>query len=163
MRVGAFLPVLMALLVAGAIGYGGLRYYRSRQSLECAACHRPADHGARTVALVNGKRTIYCCPSCAVSARQQTGVRVEIERLTDHATGKALPAQNAFLVRGSDVNPCAPHHAAMAGEDKRALEFHYDRCSPSLLAFATREAARAFAAEHGGQVVPFSSLAAQTR
>ena len=42
--------------------------------------------------------------------------------------------------------------------DKQPMHVHFDRCSPSLLAFAKREAAEAFMREHGGRMVRFSEL-----
>jgi len=41
---------------------------------------------------------------------------------------------------------------------KEASELHYDRCAPSALAFASREAAAKFQAEHGGVVKTFSDV-----
>ena len=43
--------------------------------------------------------------------------------------------------------------------DKRAADAHYDRCVPSLLAFAQRSEAADFAREHGGQVLAFKDAA----
>jgi nitrous oxide reductase accessory protein NosL len=37
----------------------------------------------------------------------------------------------------------------------RPADVQYDRCSPSLLAFAQRIEAVQFVREHGGQVLPF--------
>jgi nitrous oxide reductase accessory protein NosL len=44
--------------------------------------------------------------------------------------------------------------------DKRAADLRYDRCAPSLIAFAERSDAEQFAREHGGEVMPFSQAAA---
>jgi hypothetical protein len=44
--------------------------------------------------------------------------------------------------------------------DKRAADLRYDRCAPSLIAFAARSDAVQFAREHGGEVMPFSQAAA---
>ena len=59
----------------------------------------------------------------------------------------------------SDLNLCARAHVIL-DEAKRPHAAHFDRCSPSILAFATKEAAAAFAASHGGNVEPFNALAA---
>jgi hypothetical protein len=63
-------------------------------------------------------------------------------------------------VRNSDVNPCLRHHPAV-DENSQPLEAHFDRCSPSVLAFQDQKAAAAFASEHGGQVVRFSDFASE--
>jgi hypothetical protein len=41
----------------------------------------------------------------------------------------------------------------------RPADVQYDRCSPSLLAFAERIEAVQFVREHGGQVLPFKEVA----
>jgi len=43
--------------------------------------------------------------------------------------------------------------------DKRVADVAYDRCAPSLLAFATEMEAASFAGEHGGEVLPFKDVA----
>jgi hypothetical protein len=45
--------------------------------------------------------------------------------------------------------------------DKRPAEVQYDRCIPSMLAFGRRADAAKFVQEHGGQVLPFTDVAAQ--
>jgi nitrous oxide reductase accessory protein NosL len=47
------------------------------------------------------------------------------------------------------------------GEDNQPLEAHFDRCTPSVLAFRDQPAATAFAGGHGGRVVKFSDFAAE--
>jgi hypothetical protein len=151
MRSKTILSVLAALILIGGLSYAGVQMYRARQGEECGACRRPMHHGARTVAAVNGKRVAYCCPACAISERQQSGANVEVKVLTDHLTGKELVPDKAFIVRGSDVNPCA-HAGSEPRPDKHPMAAHYDRCSPSMLAFASQETANAFARQHGGTV-----------
>ena len=87
---------------------------------------------------------------------------MEVTSLTDYDTGARLAPQSAFLVRGSDINPCARAHTTI-GPDKQPMHEHFDRCSPSVLAFATRSAADRFARDHGGQIVRFVDVAAQFR
>jgi hypothetical protein len=47
----------------------------------------------------------------------------------------------------------------MTAADKRLADVHYDRCAPSLLAFAQRREAVEFVSEHGGKVLPFKEVA----
>ncbi len=63
------------------------------------------------------------------------------------------------MVKGSDVNMCMPTRDVIDA-DKRAADVHYDRCAPSILAFAQRSDAADFAREHGGQVLSFKDIAA---
>jgi hypothetical protein len=114
----------------------------------------------KTVAMVNGKRAIYCCPACALSEHQQSGKPVQVVELTDYLSSSPLKPETSYLVRNSDVNPCLQHHPA-TGENSQPLESQFDRCTPSLLAFQDQKSASAFAGEHGGQVVRFSDFASE--
>jgi nitrous oxide reductase accessory protein NosL len=55
---------------------------------------------------------------------------------------------------------CA-HDRAPIDADERAAGVQYDRCSPSLLAFAKEEEAIQFTRQHGGTVLPFRAVAAE--
>jgi hypothetical protein len=116
----------------------------------------------KTVAMVDGKRTNYCCPACALSEHQQSGRPVQVVELTDYLGSGPVNPESSFVVRNSDVNPC-PQHRPAVGENSQPLEAHFDRCTPSVLAFRDQKAATAFAGEHGGQVAKFSDFASELR
>ena len=48
-------------------------------------------------------------------------------------------------------------------ETKQSYPVGFDRCSPSILAFAHRESAERFVQEHGGKLRRFAELAASSR
>ena len=73
-------------------------------------------------------------------------------------TGEKLSPAEAFIVKGSDVNMCAQTRE-LVDEEKRPADLHYDRCSPSILAFKQKSEAMEFVRQHGGQVSPFSEIA----
>lgn len=162
MRFKAVLLVLAALVLISGFSYAGWKYVHERESHACAACQRAVHEQTRTVAVSDGKRRGYCCPACALSQHRQTGKAVEVLSLTDYSTRARLSPDKAFLVRGSDVNSCS-HHPVGVGLDKQPIETHFDRCSPSLLAFSGKAQADAFAREHGGQVLRYSDVAALFR
>jgi hypothetical protein len=161
-RFRSALLVLTVLVLISGISYAGWKYVHKRESHTCAACQRVVHEHTRTVAVADGKQRGYCCPACALSQHRQTGKAVAVLSLTDYSTGARLSPDNAVLVRGSDVNSCA-HHPVAAGLDKQPIETHFDRCSPSVLAFNSKAQADAFAREHGGQVLRFSDFAALFR
>ena len=156
------LLVFTGLVVLCGLSYAGWRYVHERESHICAACQRTVHEHTRTIAVANGNQSGYCCPACALSQHRQTGKPVNVLSVTDYGTGERLNPEDAFLVRGSDVNSCS-HHPAAVGLDKQPVEAHFDRCSPSLLAFSGKAQADAFAREHGGQVLRFSDVAALFR
>jgi hypothetical protein len=156
------MTVLAVLLSVGLAGYAGWSYVQQRSSHFCNACQRPVHATSRTIAVSSGgSNATYCCPACALSEHQQTAKPLQLVELTDYLTGRPLPPAQAFLVRNSDVNSCRHDEAAPITANKRPLHVHYDRCSPSILSFTDRAAATRFAAQHGGQVLPSSELAAQ--
>lgn len=111
--------------------------------------------------MIGGKRGVYCCPSCALAEHRQSGKPVQVVELADYMGGPVLVPSKAFLVRDSDVNMCKRHMEAAVDSDKRPMQVHFDRCSPSILAFRDLQTARNFAAQHGGRVLPFAELAAE--
>ena len=160
-RRGVILLAGAGAVFAGA-GYLVVGRLRSRSSEECAACHRPVHEHSRTIAIVDGKRASFCSPMCALSEHEQSHKRVEVVELTDFLSGDATRPSEAWVVRNSDVNPCLEHHP-MVGQDKRPIQMLYDRCSPSILAFGSAQAAANFGSQHGGQRMKFTELEEEFR
>ena len=151
--------VLVCVLAISALGYAGWKSFTQTDSDQCYACKRPIHAHSRTVAIVDGRTRLFCCPACALSQREQKGTPISITRLTSFLTGKALSPDDAYVVRASNVNMCE-RTRELVDADKRAADLRYDRCAPSLIAFAERSDAVQFAREHGGEVMPFSQAAA---
>ncbi len=84
---------------------------------------------------------------------------MRVTELTAFLTGAKLSPNDAYVIRGSDVNMCAQAHE-LINADKRQADVHYDRCAPSLLAFAQEREATQFSREHGGAVLPFREVVA---
>ena len=152
---GAFVGVL----VLAVLGYAGWRTFSYANPDECYACKRPMHAHSKTVAVADGRQRQFCCPACALSQHEQAGKPIQITQLTSFLDGKALAPDNAYVVRGSNVNMCE-RSQGLIQEDKRPADLHYDRCAPSLIAFAQRSEARDFAREHGGEVLAFKEAAA---
>jgi hypothetical protein len=151
--------VLAAVLVAAGLGYAGFRVYSNSQPDQCYACVRPVHAHSRTIGIVNGRPRTFCCPACALSEHEQEGKPIRITQLTEYLTGEKLSPSEAFIVKGSDVNMCA-RTLELMDQEKRQAGLRYDRCLPSMLAFKNKNEALGFAREHGGEVLPFSEIAA---
>jgi hypothetical protein len=108
----------------------------------------------RTVAFVGNRRQVFCCPACARSAAAQAHMTIRFESVADYASGRSLRPKDAFGVAGSNVVPCLRQHE-MLNPDGQPMAMDYDRCSPSILAFASRSTAERFASEHGGTAGTF--------
>lgn len=127
----------------------------------CPICQRH-EHGDSGVKLqVEGEGIIdACCLSCALSYGRQTSKPVTILSVTNHETGKPLQPDTATFVVGSDVSPCT-HGAQQLRIEGEALPVQWDRCLPSILAFASRASADAFHTQHGGTLRGFQELKQQ--
>ena len=155
----SWLAGLAALAIALALGYAGWKSVRTADAETCYACQRSIHAHSRTMALVDGHARLFCCPACALSQHEQAGKPVRVTELTAYYTGETLSPGNAYVVRGSDVNMCV-RTRELIGADKQPADLHYDRCSPSLVAFSQRNEAVRFARDHGGEAMPFSEVAA---
>jgi len=158
-RKGVWLVAPVVLAVVLGLGYAGWRIFRSSEPQVCQVCGRPVHAHSRTVALVGDRRELFCCPACALTTHDQDGKPVKILEVTDYETSFPLVPSQAYVVRGSDVNTCAQLHGPV-DSDKQPTHVHFDRCSPSLLAFVGRAEAARFAREHGGEVLSYSEFVA---
>lgn len=152
-----WIGVLVALAITIGLGYGAWMAYRTGRTEQCYACRRPLHQHMRTVAVINGHARVFCCPACALSEHEQEGKPIPVTELTDFLTGAALTPEQAFIVKGSDVNMCATEHEIMSA-DKQPARVQYDRCAPSMLAFGNQTEAARFAREHGGDVERFQAI-----
>jgi len=149
----AFGLMIFAVMALG-LSYLG---WRLRLPESCQACQRPLHAATRTVGFTDGKKELFCCPTCALTVHRQTGKVVDIKQLSNYETGSALSPEDAYVVEGSDINLCTQHHVHM-DPNKQASPVEFDRCSPSILSFSTKEAADRFQREHGGSVMRFREL-----
>ncbi len=154
--------VLGVLILAGigvALVYTGWKM-RSPTPVEyCEYSGRPVHSMTRTIGEVNGKRKVFCCLTCAFTEQTQTGNPVRILELADFETGAPMPHEEAYVVEGGNLNFCLRQPMVM-DQSKLASPMGFDRCSPSILAFAPSEVAESFLEERGGRLMRFEELAA---
>lgn len=160
MRVLSWVGLVVFLALAGAFAYGWRASLQRANDSTCFACQRPVHSHSKTVAIVDGKRRTFCCPACALSARSQGNKNVQITEVVDYVTGAKLRPSEAYLVQGSDVNPCLDHlHQPLFDESKSPMGVHFDRCTPSLLVFHDLNSASDFLSKHGGRQVRWNDVA----
>jgi hypothetical protein len=150
------LAIIFAVLLG--LGYAALRVAGSRMPA-CQVCGRAIHNDMRTTAFVGDRQEVFCCPACALSAGAQSHQPVRFDQLSDFTSGKLLRPADAYAVEGSDIVPCVKKEAVV-NQYGQTAPAAFDRCSPSILAFASREAAMRFAAAHGGRVDRFLRLTA---
>ena len=126
----------------------------------CSQCGRDeCKNLALTVGLANGSSVKMCCPRCALRYLAEKRPAVTTLAVRGFADATTLDARKAFYVEGSDAHPCTSHEGSPPVDERGCcLKAVYDRCEPSLLAFASVQQAESFAREHGGFVRTFDAL-----
>lgn len=152
---------LIAALIALALGLGlaaGAWYeLRQRPPTFCEISGRPIQANMLTRIKVDGERLYACCARCGLTLGAQTGQRVEILEVTDYVSGRRLPAQQAYFVEGSQVEVCSTPRLKV-DQTRTPYVRLFDRCSPSLLAFAGEADARDFVRHYGGRLKRLNEL-----
>jgi hypothetical protein len=132
----------------------------TRGAKVCAVCQREECKAmAFRVTLESGKTVETCCPRCGLHYVQTMKRAARSFEATDFATGQWMDATKATFVSDSDVKGCAMPSARRDAQGC-CLYVAYDRCLPSLVAFADRAAAVEFQKLHGGDLVAFAELSA---
>lgn len=134
------------------------RWWNAPPAGHCPIClrHEHKDSVVRFRAEGEGA-TEACCMSCALTYGRQTHKAVTILSVTDHNSGSALDPTRASFIVGSDVSPCL-HTMTQHGAEKETYAVQWDRCLPSILAFASPQTADAFRAQHGGHLRSLDEL-----
>ena len=73
----SILASIVAILALSVLGYSAWNFVKERSAQSCKACTRPVHSHMKTVAVLDGKREVYCCPACALSEHQQSGKQVQ--------------------------------------------------------------------------------------
>lgn len=150
--------LLFSALVVAALALGGYWLVRRTEPQgKCSICQRDIHAEARAVMEVEGKREPVCCARCALTLARQQQKPVKLVEVTDYGTRQPLSPEAAYYVEGSDVILCGKHEPFL-NQRKQPYEQVFDRCVPSLYAFARRENAEAFATKNGGAVRRWSQL-----
>ena len=149
--VGSITLAVLAAVTAGAW------YALQKQPGICELSGRPIHDTMRTIGRSGGRKVHACCPRCPLTLARQTGETVEFLRVTDYATSRPLDPARAFFISDSRVQVCYAPRLKL-DEARTPYVQLFDRCGPSLLAFAREEDARAFIAVNGGSLKRLSDL-----
>jgi hypothetical protein len=155
------LSTLAAVAVLAAVLLGAYRLYgwaRDREASQCPLCHRPIHGDTAFSAVLDGRAVRVCCPRCWLTFLRMAGGTVQRPMATDYTTGKPVPAEECVYVEGSDDCPCCSANILVGTSDKVPAGQCFDRCLPSVIAFAQRDQAGAFSRRHGGAVVSYQTL-----
>ena len=143
--------LFVSVALVAALAAGGTWVLQRTQPETCRVCQRAIHAEARAVIEVDGKREPVCCARCALTLQQQEHRPVRLVEVTDYVSRASLAPESAYFVEGSRVILCEKHEPLL-DQTKHPYPRVFDRCVPSLYAFARREEAEAFAQENGGTV-----------
>jgi hypothetical protein len=150
--------------VAGATlaigGLGSLVYLKVREAEpgDCRLCERKLNPRTAFCLVLDGRLTWACCPRCGLAMGRERGWDGRGAAATDYTTGQKVKAEDAVYVRGSDLTPCCSPTVIIVGSERAVCGKCFDRCYPSLIAFASPRKAYEFTKEHGGEIVSFETL-----
>jgi len=151
-KTGAFAG-LAVICVAALLGYFVWAGKIAGGKPVCEVCKRVI-HTETSFKIVrpDGSMKAVCCPRCGLAAVIQNGGRV-LEAV-DFTSKKPIRAAGAIYLEGSDIMECCSDTGFRSNEGAYQ-EMDYDRCMPSLLAFARREDAEIVRQTHGGRIISF--------
>jgi hypothetical protein len=131
---------------------GGGWYLVNRRNAEvCPFSGRRIHPQTRALVSIGGRRYQTCCVRCAIIEAQQTGKPLRVLKVADFETTKLLDPDKAWFVEGSQVNLCMSMSPAAVSPGRESVYRRaFDRCSPSVYAFANEQQARAFIVQRGG-------------
>jgi nitrous oxide reductase accessory protein NosL len=161
-----FIGVIGAvLLVAGVFGASGCERVQSwLHPAVCRVCGRPLHQGMTVEIQVEGRAPEkVCCLRCAISDSQQTGKTVRVLSVTDYVGHQPVRSDRAVYVVGSGITPCGGPPVEVPASRREASVVRWDRCLPSVIAFAKREDAEQFQRDAGGAIQTFAQVTEGTK
>jgi hypothetical protein len=156
--------VLAALALLVAVGLVSSHWEAGRQPAICQVCGRviPQQTEFRMVK-ADGGSLDACCARCAMHYMVDHPDAVSHAWATDFASGRKIRAQSAYYDEGGDVQYCTRHDPSVERSPEGVRERTYDRCLPTLVAFANREEAESYRQKHGGRVLTYEEALASVR
>jgi hypothetical protein len=151
-KTGAFVGVAV-ICVAALLGYLVWAGKIAGGKPVCEVCKRII-HTETSFKIVraDGSMQATCCPRCGLAAVIQNGGRA-LEAV-DFSSKKPIGAAEAIYLEGSEIMECCST-TGFRSDEGAYQDMGYDRCMPSLLAFARREDADMVRQKHGGRIIGF--------
>ncbi len=151
-KIGAFVG-LAVICLAALLGYFVWVGRIAGGKPVCEVCKRVIHtETSFRIARPDGSMRAVCCPRCGLAAVIQNGGR-SLDAV-DFTTKKRVGAAEAIYLEGSDIMECCTGIGFRSNEGAYQ-NVEYDRCMPSLLAFARHEDAEMVRQKHGGNILSF--------
>jgi hypothetical protein len=151
-KIGTFVGLALICLAA-LLGYFVWSGRIAGGKPVCEVCKRVIQtETSFRIARPDGSMESVCCPRCGLAAVIQNGGRA-LDAI-DFTTKKRIGAAEAIYLEGSDIMECCMN-TGFRSDEGAYQKMEYDRCMPSLLAFARREDAEMVRQKHGGNILSF--------
>ena len=151
-KIGTFVG-LAVICLAALLGYLVWAGRIAGGKPVCEVCKRVIHtETSFRIARPDGSMRAVCCPRCGLASVIQNGGRVL--DAVDFTTKKRVGAAEAIYLEGSDIMECCTN-TGFRSDEGAYQKMKYDRCMPSLLAFARREDAEVVRQKHGGNILSF--------
>ena len=151
-KIGAFVG-LAVICLAALLGYFVWAGRIAGGKPVCEVCKRVIHtETSFRIARPDGSMRAVCCPRCGLAAVIQNGGKAL--DAVDFTTKKRVGAAEAIYLEGSDIMECCTN-TGFRSDEGAYQKMEYDRCMPSLLAFARREDAEVVLQKHGGNILSF--------
>jgi hypothetical protein len=159
-------PILITIIALAAIVGMSLVAYRwetSRGPAVCQVCGRNIPNQTAYRLDTTDGTIKACCPSCAMHYKLHHADEVRKDWATDFNSGHLIPAASAYFDEGGDIQYCTAHKPPVERGLEGVSERVYDRCLPTLVAFATRDEAESYRQQHGGRVLTYAQAVESIR
>lgn len=163
MRAKPILVSIAAILAIVGVALLAYRWEAPRQPDLCQVCSRPIPQQT-AYRMETAQGAIHaCCPRCALHDMIDHPGRVRRAWATDFDSRRLIRAETAYYDEGGDVQYCTHGHELMEREPQGVRVRVYDRCLPTLVAFATRDEAETYRQQHGGRVLTYTEAVESVR
>jgi hypothetical protein len=159
MKKAHIISAAVVLAVAGLSYFAYLKIVPA-QPAACQICDRHIPKQTAYTLETKTGTVKACCPACAMHYALHHPGEVREAWATDFNSGRMIPAKTAYYDGGGDVQYCTAHMPPVERGPQGVSERVYDRCLPTLVAFASRDEAEAYRQKHGGRVVTYDQALA---
>lgn len=155
---------LAVLVLAALFAMGCDRLESWLHPEQCALSGRPIRAGMGAEVRIDGRENSVqaCCLRCAITFAQQTGQKIRVLSVTDYVSHNQVRPDRAFYLSQSSVAPCSGPRVAVPASRREASSQVWDRCMPSVIAFADSDVALQFQKDAGGFLKSFAELVEDT-
>jgi hypothetical protein len=151
-KIGAFVGLAL-ICVTGLVSYMVRAGRIAGGKPVCEVCKRVIHtETAFRIARPDGSAKSTCCPRCGLTSVIHNGGQAL--DAVDFTTRKRVAAAAALYLEGSDIMECCTG-TGFRSDEGAYQKMEYDRCMPSLLAFARREDAEMVRQKQGGSILSF--------